>query len=150
MTSNNKSTSENSVATMPVFDLQTHHARVQVPTEFDLRDLSRKYSLFPLKVIIQNGLKKLLLAMRNPYDQQAILDTEFRSGMTVIPVQADEKDIQWLVQTHYFGRKLSPLPSKNEDDFTHDVFEQLEMTTGAQAQPDWMNGILQPFVDDKK
>jgi len=135
------------LASIPVFDLQTHHQKVQVPTEFDLRDLSRKYHIFPLKVISQNGRKRLLLAMANPYDHQAILDAEFRAGINVIPVQADQKDIQWLVQTHYFGRKLSPEPSEMEREVTHDVFQQLEMTTDAQKRPEWVSEMLKPFTD---
>jgi hypothetical protein len=136
--------------TLPIFDLQTHHSRVQVPTEFDMRDLARKFSVFPLKTISQNGRKRLLLAMRNPYDAQAIMDCEFRSGMDVIAVQADDKDIQWLIQTHYFGRKLSPSPSHSEHEISHDVFAQLEMTSGAQKQPDWMGPSIQPFTNEEK
>lgn len=132
--------------TMPIFELQTHYNKVQVPAEFEMKDLSKKYSVFPLKVITQDGRKRLLLAMRNPFDHKATLDVEFRAGMTVIPVQADESDIQWLVQTHYYGRKLSPTPSLENRTITHDVFAQLEDTTDSQKQPEWMNNLLQPFA----
>ena len=133
---------------LPHFDLQTHHHRVKVPTEFDLRDIARKYSVFPLRVISQNGRKRLLLAMQNPYDQSAILDVEFRSGLSVVAVQADQKDIQWLIQTHYFGRKLSPSPTIHDRPVSHDVFEQLEITTDAQSQPEWVTTQLRPFVKE--
>ncbi len=134
---------------MPVFDLQVHHSKVSVPTEFDIRDLSKKYHVFPLKVIVQNDRRKVLLAMRNPFDQVAVRDVEFRSGMSVVPVQADEKDIQWLVQVHYYGRKLSPSPSTEEREVSHDVFAQLEMTTDAQKAPEWLDATLKPFYTEE-
>jgi hypothetical protein len=138
------------VITIPTFDLQSHHSKVSVPTDFDMRDLAKKYSIFPLKVILQNGRKRLLLAMRNPFDHRAVLDAEFRAGMTVIQVQADEVDIQWLVQTHYYGRKLSPVPSTADTPLSYNVFEQLEMTTDSQKQPEWINQLIQPFVEGSK
>ncbi|MDB5037844.1 MAG: hypothetical protein JWQ35_1372 [Bacteriovoracaceae bacterium] len=128
---------------VPVFDLQTHHSRVEVPTDFDLRDLAKKYSVFPLKVIIMDGRRRLLLAMKNPFDQKPVLDVEFRSGMSVVPVQADEQDIVWLMQTHYFGKKLSPRPSAHTEDVTHDVFEQFEM------MPDWKSQTIKPFSKEE-
>lgn len=136
--------------TIPVFNLQTHHDKVKVPAEFDIRDLSRKYHVFPLKMISQQGRKRLLLAMRNPHDQKAVLDVEFRAGVSVLPVQADDVEIQWLIQTHYYGRKLSPVPTENEMDVSHDVFQQLEMTTDSQEQPDWVRSGLEQFVVQKK
>jgi hypothetical protein len=136
--------------TIPMFDLQMHHDKVEVPTEFDLRDLSKKYSVFPLKVIFLNGRRRLLLAMKNPFDHQAILDVEFRAGMSVMAVQADDKDIQWLIQTHYFGRKLSPTPSQNADEFTHDVFAQFELASKVQNDPRWMSDSLKPFTKEEK
>lgn len=132
---------------IPTFDLQKHNGKVKVPTEFDLRDLSKKHSIFPLKIVTQNGRRRLLLAMRNPADQQLIYDVEFRAGMPVLPVQADEVDIQWLIQKHYFGRQLTPTPLERPREFTHDLFEQLTMTTDAQEQPDWITEALQPYLD---
>lgn len=129
---------------IPVFDLQTHHSKVELPEDFDMRDLARKHHIFPLKVITQAGRKKLLLAMRNPYDDKALFDCEFRSGMTAVPVQADEMDIQWLIQTHYFGRKLSPTPRAVDENVSRDMFEQLEIATDAQNKPDW---VFQRFDD---
>ena len=136
--------------TIPTFDLQAHHSKVNVPTDFDMRDLAKKYSVFPLRVITQNGRQRLLLAMRNPFDHRAVLDVEFRAGMTVIQVQADEADIQWLIQTHYYGRRLSPVPSAADRSLSFNVFEQLEMTTDSQKQPEWINHLLQPFVNENK
>jgi hypothetical protein len=120
---------------MPIFDLQTHHSKVEVPWEFDLRDLAKKYSVFPLKVISMNGTRRLLLAMKNPYNHNATRDVEFRAGMPIIAVQADDKDIRWLIQTHYYGQKLSPIPSGYED-VTHDVFAQFEIVSKIQEAPD--------------
>lgn len=112
---------------VPTFDLQSHHSKVQVPTEFDLRDLAKKYSVFPLKIVSISGRRRLLLAMRNPFDNNAILDVEFRAGTTVIPVLATEGDIQWLIHTHYYGRKITPTPSMVDPTIVYqDVFEQLE------------------------
>ncbi len=112
---------------IPTFDLQTHHEKVEVPKEFDLRDLAKKYSVFPLKVIQMNGRRRLLLAMRNPYDNNAILDVEFRAAMPVVSVLANEGDIQWLIHTHYYGRKIAPTPSMSDPTIVfQDVFEQLE------------------------
>lgn len=141
----------NKAEIIPTFDLQTHHSRVQVPTEFDLRDLAKKYSIFPLRVIMQAGRRKLLLAMRDPFNQQAVTDVRFRSGMDVVAVQADDRDIQWLMQTHYYGRRLSPTPNMFEEptSFSFDVFEQLEMTTDAQKQPDWLTPSLKAFGPDR-
>lgn len=133
---------------IPIFDLQTHHSKVQVPTEFDLRDLAKKFAVFPLKIIQMNGRRKLLLAMKNPFDQQAVQDVEFRAGLTVVPVQADNKDIQWLIHTHYFGRKLSPTPSKHHDEVTHDVFAQFELVSKIQNRPDWISESIKPFTKD--
>lgn len=133
---------------VPVFDLQTHHSKVQVPTEFDLRDLSRKHHVFPLKVVRQNGRKRLLLAMRNPFDQKALFDVEFRAGMPAIPVQADETDVQWLIQTHYFGRKLSPTPRAETGTLSFDLFEQLELVGEAQTQEDLLSAQFEEFTDD--
>ena len=135
---------------IPVFDLQTHHNKVEVPSEFDLRDLAKKYSVFPLKVILLNGRRRLLLAMKNPYDQKATLDVEFRSGMSVLPVQADDKDVQWLIQTHYFGRKLSPTPSIHNEEITHDVFAQFEHVSKVQMDPTFISESLQPFTKEQK
>lgn len=136
------------MSTIPVFDLQTHHSKVKVPTDFDMRDLSRKYNVFPLKVITQGGRKRLLLAMQDPRNQEAIHDVEFRSGVSVVPVQADLVDIQWLIQVHYFGRKLSPTPKTMDGEVTHDVYEQLTMTTDAQNRPDWLGESLNLFSED--
>jgi hypothetical protein len=131
---------------LPIFDLQTHYNKVTVPQDFDLRDLAKKYSVFPLRTITQNGRKRLLLAMRNPFDHKATLDVEFRAGMTVIPVQADESDIQWLMQVHYYGRRLSPTPTTVERPVIHDMFSQFQEVSDAQSQPDWIGEILQPFT----
>jgi hypothetical protein len=130
---------------IPVFQLQLHHDKVQVPTEFDLRKLARKYLIFPLKIITPSGRKKLLLAMANPFDHQAIQDVEFATGLGVMPVQADRVEIQWLIQVHYFGRKLSPVAIVQESDVTRDLFSQLEMTTDEQKQPDWLKHGLHTF-----
>ncbi len=134
---------------IPVFNLQAHHAKVEVPTEFDLRDLARRYSVFPLKVVVRDGLKRLLLAMVNPHDARAISDIEFRSGVTVLPVQADKVDIHWLIQTHYFGRKMSPVAQTEGAEVIHDTFQQLEITTGEQARPDWVQDGLQAYQIDE-
>lgn len=130
---------------IPVFNLQAHHEKVHVPMEFDMRDLSRKYNVFPLKLVSHSGLKRLLLAMVNPRDSRAIADVEFRAGVTVMPVQADRIDIQWLTQTHYYGRKLSPVASVGEMDVTHDLFKQLEITTNEQEKPDWLASELRAY-----
>ncbi len=130
----------------PAFDLQKHHSKVKLPADFDMRDLAKKYSVFPLKVVMQGGRKSLLLAMRNPSDQQAVYDVEFRASMKVIPVQADEVDIQWLIQKHYYGRSLTPTPLERPREVTHDVFEQLTMTTDAQERPDWISEALDQFL----
>jgi hypothetical protein len=137
-------------AAIPVFDLQTHHSKVQVPTEFDLRDLAKKFAVFPLKLIAVNGRRRLLLAMKNPRDDAAIRDVEFRAGITVMPVQADNKDIQWLIQTHYYGRKLSPLPSQDEfPEFVADVFSQVSVAAEHQENPGWVSESIKPFVNDE-
>lgn len=135
---------------IPVFNLQAHHSRVQVPESFDMKDLARKYGCFPLKLIQQGTQKRLLLAMVNPFDQRAIADVEFRSGVTVTPVRADKVDVQWLIQTHYFGRKLSPVAQVAESDISHDVFAQLEMTTDEQNKPEWAKDGLQAFEVQKE
>lgn len=126
---------------IPEFNLQKHHARVKVPESFDLREMSRKNHIFPLKVIYRSGKKCLLLAMRNPNDQALVYDVEFKCSMPVIPVRADEIDIQWLIQKHYYGRPLSPTPSLKDQDISHDLFEQLTVTTDAQNQPDWIQNL---------
>lgn len=142
----NKSNAKPKIAPqIPVFNLQAHHAKVQVPTDFDMRDLARRYSVFPLKVVAHNGMKRLLLAMVNPHDAKAISDIEFRSGITILPVQADKVDIHWLIQTHYFGRKLSPVAHVAQSDVIHDTFQQLEITTGEQDRPDWLRDGLQAY-----
>lgn len=130
---------------VPVFNLQMHHSKVEVPFEFDMRDLAKKYSVFPLKLIQHQGQKRLLLAMVNPFDHQAIRDVEFRSNFTVMPVQADRVDVQWLIQVHYYGRKLSPTASAVSEQVSHDVFAQLEMTTDEQKRPEWVRDGLQAF-----
>lgn len=131
---------------VPAFDLQKHHSKIKVPTDFDLKDFAKKFSIFPLKVISLNGKKKLLLAMRNPKDQQVIYDVEFRAGMTVIPVQADDVDIQWLIQKHYYGRPLTPTPLQRPREHTHDLFEQLSMSSDAMERPDWATESLTPYT----
>lgn len=136
--------------TLPIFDLQTHHNKVMVPSDFDFRDLAKKYSVFPLRIINQNGRRRLLLAMRNPFDHKATLDCEFRAGMTVVPVQADESDIQWLMQVHYYGRRLSPTPTTVDRGTVHDMFSQFQEVSDAQAQPDWIGEMLQPFTTKDK
>jgi len=130
---------------IPVFNLQSHHAKVQVPAEFEMKDLCRKYFVFPLKLINSNGTKRLLLAMLNPQDHRAIADVEFRSGVSVMPVQADRVDINWLIQTHYFGRKLSPVAQVDEGDISHDVFAQLELTTDEQKKPEWVDQSIRAY-----
>lgn len=123
---------------IPSFDLQRHHAKVKLPEEFDLRDIAIKHHVFPLKVIQQRGVKKLLLAMRNTNDQQLIFDIEFRAGMNVLPVYADDIDIQWLIQKHYYGRPLTPTPTHRPKELTHDLFEQLSLVTDTTSQTDWV------------
>lgn len=132
---------------IPSFNLQKHHDRVRVPQEFDLRDLSRKYHIFPLRVIAQGDKRRLLLAMRNINDQKVIHDVEFRAGMPVIPVQADEIDLQWLIQKHYFGRSLTPTPRFQPNEVIHDLFEQLSMTTDAQNRPSWVTENLELYQE---
>lgn len=119
-------------AEIPSFDLQRHHAKIKVPENFDLRDLARKLQIFPLKLISIQGKLRLLLAMKNPRDQQAIMSVEMRTGMPVIPVQAEATDIQWLIQKHYYGRPLTPRPSYRPKDLSHQLFESL---------------VLEPVVD---
>lgn len=137
--------------TMPIFNLQAHHDKVEVPTDFDMRDLSKKYAVFPLKVVNLQGRRRLLLAMKNPYDQTAIRDVEFRSGIAVIAVQADDRDIQWLIQTHYFGRKLSPTPTDLDfPEFIEDVFSQVTVAKEVQSKPGWVSNQLSPFTKDEK
>jgi hypothetical protein len=137
---------QTSKSVIPTFDLEKHHSKVKLPTEFDLRDLAKKYSIFPLKVILQGGSKKLLLAMRNPGDQKLIFDVEMRAGMPVIAVQADDVDIQWLIQKFYFGRSLIPTPLERPREIAHEAFESLTKTTDTQERPDWISEALDQFI----
>lgn len=136
---------------IPEFNLQMHHAKVEVPRNFDMKDLAKKHQIFPLKVIAQNGKARLLLAMVNPFDQKAIADVEFRAGMTILPVRADRNDLQWLIQVHYFGRKLSPTAHVEPLDLHQDMFAQLEMTTDEQSKPEWMQEAnLRAYASEEK
>lgn len=122
----------------PKFDLKKHLEKINPPLHLDLRKLSQKYLAFPLKVVRRNGRNRLLLAMRNTSNHQAIYDIEFKAGMSVIPVQADEVDIQWLIHKYFLGRTLNTASEPSYDDVTHNMFEQLSITTDAQARPDWV------------
>jgi hypothetical protein len=117
--------------TFPLFDLQRHHERVEVPTQFDLRDLCRKFEVFPLKLVHMSKEAQLLLAMKNPLDQEAIKEVESRVSAPIIPIQADSKDIQWLISTHFFGQKLAPPPSNQMDKIGIQLFEKLYTQTSS-------------------
>lgn len=134
--------------TIPSFDLQSHYHRISVPLDLDLRQLSRQHLVFPLRVVNSNGRKRLLLAMRDPYNQTAITDVEFRVSMAVIPVQADEIDIQWLIQKFYYGRELTPPHSYKPIEVIHDFFEQLAICSDEQDNLTWETDLLKPFGID--
>jgi len=120
----------------PIFNLKRHHQKIKIPQGFSFRDLSEKYRVFPLKQISIRGKKRILLAMLNIYDHHAIMDAEFRSNTTVIPVQADAADIQWLIETFYYGLKMSAEqnPPEPEPELTQDLFSQFELITNANRQ----------------
>ncbi len=109
----------------PSFDLQRHHSQLDVPQDLNLRDISRKHQVFPLKVTFWNGSPKLLLAMTNPKNQEAIQSVELKTGKSVIPVQAESADIHWLIQKYYYGCNVTPHPSMRPLDFNHDLFEKI-------------------------
>jgi hypothetical protein len=111
--------------TIPSFDLQRHHSWVELPTDFDMRDLVRKFLVFPLKIVRVDNQSRLLLAMRDCFHQEAIQEVEFRSGLKVIPVLASELDIRWLVHRHLYGRSLTPTPSFRTRIETDGLFENL-------------------------
>ena len=117
---------------VPSFDLQRHHAWVELPTEFDMRDLVRKYLVFPLKVVRIDNQPKLLLAMRDCLQAEAIQEVEFRSGLKVVPVLATELDIRWLVHRHLYGRSLTPTPSFRTRVDSDLLFERLCQTENSQ------------------
>lgn len=83
------------------FDLKEHRTTINVPSYLNIQDLSHKYHIFPLRVIYQNNRRRLLLAMSNPKNISAIADTEFQTGMPVIPVSASHGDIEELIAWHY-------------------------------------------------
>lgn len=124
---------------IPSFDLQRHHAKISAPKDLKLRDMSKKYLIFPLKLIQWNGSEHLVLAMRNPKDRQVILEVELRTGLNVLPVQADAMDIEWLIQKYYYGRQLTPRPSLRPREFSHLLFETLLI------QADILDNSRQPF-----
>lgn len=132
---------------IPTFDLQRHHSKLKVPIDLDLKELAIRYSIFPLKVIRKGGKKVLLLAMRNPKNQQAIFDVEFKAGLPVVAVQTDDIDIQWLIQKYYYGRPLSPTPLKRPHEVTHDLFEQLASTADGPQHPNWVDDPLLIYED---
>lgn len=125
----------NQAGVAPIFDLKKHHLKIKVPTEFSLEDLAEKYSIFPLKVIVLKGKRRLLLAMRNIHDSMAILDVEFRSGLKVIAVQAEEVDIHWLIETYYYGHRVNLDRKLIEPELTRDLFSQFEMITKPHRRP---------------
>ena len=86
--------------------------------------------------------------MKNPYDDKATIDVEAKSVLSILPVQADDKDVQWLIQTHYYGRKLSPTPSVITEEITHDVFAQFEHVSKVQQDPRFISESLQPFTKE--
>lgn len=132
---------------IPSFDLQRHHNKVRLPEDIDIREISIKHHVFPIKLVNQSGRKRLLLAMRNPNDQELIYEIEFRAGVTVVPVYADDIDIQWLIQKHYYGRPLTPTPTNKPREVTHDMFEQLSIVTDASLRPDWINENIEMYED---
>ena len=119
---------------VPVFNLQNDHDRVSVPTSFDLRDLSRKHSVFPIRTVTHNQQDCLVLAMVNPFDQVALSAVEERCALPVIVVRADRDDIKWLIQVHYYGLKLSPLSKADENQ--QDWLAKLTALNSNQARPD--------------
>lgn len=137
---------------IPTFDLQKHHSKVELSDEVNIKDLAIKHHVFPLKVIVQKNRRQLLLAMTNPNNHQLIYDIEFRAGMTVVPVYADDIDIQWLIQKHYYGRPLTPTPSDRPQEVTHDVFEQLTLVTDVHEleQAEWASNEQHAVELDEK
>lgn len=114
-----------SLKEIPSFDLQRHHAKVQLPDNIDLREIARKCHVFPLKLVSWQGEDFLLLAMLNPKDQLTIAKVEEKTQMKVLPVQAEALDIQWLIQKYYYGMQNTPRPSFRPKELAHQLFESL-------------------------
>jgi len=123
---------------IPSFSLLTDKALIDFKPDLDFVDLSAKYRVFPLRFFLENGRKRMLLAMKNPFDVEAIRNCEFRAGVPVVPVQARERDIAWLIRTYYFHEKLrmdyfeaemsTETLSEEQAEVTQDVFQQLAIT----------------------
>jgi len=122
----------------PSFCVQKHHSKVCFPRQFELMDLAKRYMIFPLKVVVQNGAKRILLAMVRPQDQQAIFDVEERTGLPVTPVLCDELDIHWLVQRFYYGRATTPSPACRPMELNHSWLDEL---LGLPSEPSGLGNI---------
>ena len=64
-------------------------------------DIARDYILIPFK----KSQYRLLVAMVDPYDLDAIEDVENATGLTVLPRKAKARDIMQKIELHFSGKQ---------------------------------------------
>jgi len=91
------------------FDLKQDKSEIRVTRDLgEIRDLAKTHTVFPLRLAAINGRRKLLLLMADVEDLNVIDDVEFRTGVSVVPIQAWATDILQLIATYPHLTKKPP------------------------------------------
>lgn len=75
------------------------------------RHIAEKYNVIPVGFKLSGKVKKIIVAMADPSNVEAIDTIAFITGYTVEPVFAKEEDLKWTIK-YYYNRARTLLKSK--------------------------------------
>jgi type IV pilus assembly protein PilB len=75
------------------------------------RHIAEKYNVIPVGFKLSGKVKKIIVAMADPSNVEAIDTIAFITGYTVEPVFAREEDLKWTIK-YYYNRARTLLKSK--------------------------------------
>ena len=102
------------------------------------KHLCERFGVIPVAVKDQKGHKKLLLAMCDPTDYEAVQQVEFTSGHTVVSVVALESDVDRAVRYCYHPSGL------RESHGLSEMAEVIEFESGIDLPDETKPVIINP------
>jgi len=67
------------------------------------KDIAMRYRVLPVGFADENGTRKLIVAMNNPSDLEALDTLEFATGYKIEPLFTLDEHLYWLIRYYYYG-----------------------------------------------
>ena len=69
------------------------------------RYVAEKYKVIPVGFKLDGNTKKLIVAMADPSNLEAIDTLEFITGYSIEPIFTLQEDLEWIILYYYYGRR---------------------------------------------